>query len=240
MPPPLPPTPPPTTHPPTPRCPALRADLARLRRELKAALMDWEREQALYAEVGGRACPLPSLPALLPLRPLMHLHQPSQPARRLPHTLPACLLLVGATRLWTCRLVGNPCILQAACPGSHPRLHLSNVQAVQEHLRLQAVVASLERGLPEEAPLAAQAAWLWRCHLHFWAFRCERGLKSITLLPSPVPSVCSIASSTGEKPSGSLPLLLWCSASRPGFQPPRLQQAAQQLAVLPAGAHALH
>ncbi len=35
-----------------PRLPfARRADLARLRRELKAALMDWEREQALYAEV---------------------------------------------------------------------------------------------------------------------------------------------------------------------------------------------
>ncbi|KAL4424193.1 hypothetical protein ABPG75_001494 [Micractinium tetrahymenae] len=81
-----------------------RADLARLRRELKAALMDWEREQALYAE------------------------------------------------------------------------------AVQEHLRLQAAVASLERRLPEDAPLADQAVWLWRCHLQFWTFRVLAALAALCSL----------------------------------------------------------
>lgn len=39
------------------------------------------------------------------------------------------------------------------------------------HLHLQAVVEQIDAGLPEGTPMRARLAWLWQCHLHFWAYR---------------------------------------------------------------------
>ncbi|PSC73983.1 LMBR1 domain-containing 2-like protein A [Micractinium conductrix] len=103
-----------------------RSDLARLRRELKAALKDWEREQALYAE------------------------------------------------------------------------------AVEEHLHLQRVVAKLQAGPPEGAPLRQHLAWLWQCHGHFWAYRLLAALAAL----------CSLAIVVAEATiAGALPNLSVVSAA---------------------------
>lgn len=84
-----------------------------------------------------------------------------------------------------CRRGGSSLrVWQASARAKHPTNHLPPCaslarptipsvppQTVADHLRLEQVVSSIDGGTPEGAPLADRAAWLWRCHLHFWSYR---------------------------------------------------------------------
>ncbi len=47
------------------------------------------------------------------------------------------------------------------------------LQTVQAYLRVEEILDRLDSGrlAPPDASLKERLAWVWRCHLHYWAFR---------------------------------------------------------------------
>ena len=76
----------------------------------------------------------------------------------------------------SCQLARPPAVAKPLptypCPPAPPALSYPALQTVQEHLHLEQVVARIDAGVPEDAPPAERLAWLWQCHLRFWACRC--------------------------------------------------------------------
>lgn len=75
------------------------------------------------------------------------------------------------------------------------------------HLRLEAVAELVAAGVPEGAALGDRAAWLWRCHLHWWAYRAAAAAAAL----------CSLAIVVAEATiAGALPNLSVVSAALRG------------------------